>query len=361
MTVIGNATSVAAMDARDVAGGIVFQADHVAKNNAPATARVVRAQLAVMAGDSACARRMREWSGLVLEDAMPLRIAGGLHWLHLAGQETRLLPVYAGQVTDQAAVDALVCAVVADHDATLLPWYDSPPQTTEAGRSASFMAGLAWLSERLGPRFALKELGASAGINTMMDRYFYDLGGAQFGPAQSPMRIVPDWRGPPPPAVPVEIVAIHGCDQAPATLADPAEARRIKSYVWPENLDRLARMDAAIVLAAQQAPALVAMDAADFVDQLLATPQDAGVTRVIHHSIVWQYIPAAGRARITAAIEAAGAAATPERPLAWLMLETNRATFRHELTVRHWPGGGEPRLLGEAQAHGAWVEWTGGD
>ena len=42
-----------------------------------------------------------------------------------------------------------------------------------------------------------------------------------------------------------------------------------------------------------------------------------------------------------------------------MMLETNRATFAHELTIRLWPGDGEPRLLGQAQAHGAWVEFYG--
>jgi hypothetical protein len=38
-------------------------------------------------------------------------------------------------------------------------------------------------------------------------------------------------------------------------------------------------------------------------------------------------------------------------------LETNRVTFRHELTVRFWPGGEEPVMLAEAHPHGAWVEW----
>jgi hypothetical protein len=38
-------------------------------------------------------------------------------------------------------------------------------------------------------------------------------------------------------------------------------------------------------------------------------------------------------------------------------LETNRATFRHELTVRYWPGGEESAMLAEAHPHGAWVEW----
>jgi hypothetical protein len=347
-------------DRTDVRDGIIEQAVHVAKNDAPATARICMAQLAVLDSDTACGARMRDWAGRVLEDALPLRFAGGLHWLHLAGLETRLRPVYAGDVSDQRLVDALVLAVLADHDAVLLPWFDSPPQTNEAGRSASFMAGLAWLSGRVGPRFELNELGASAGINTMMERYAYRLGGVAYGPQGSPMQIEPEWRGPPPPDAPVDIVCIQGCDQGPIDLSDPAAALRVKAYVWPENHERLARMDAAILLAGEKAPDVVAMDAADWVAERLAAPQEAGVTRVIHHSIVWQYIPAERRVAITSAIEAAGAAATAERPLAWMMLETNRATFRHELTVRYWPGDGDAVLLGEAQAHGAWVEWRGG-
>ncbi len=346
-------------DLTDIAHGIREQAAHVLANDAPLTARICLALLPLLTSSTACGTRLREWPGKVLADALPLRVAGGLHWLHLTGRDDRLWPVYRGELTDQDAVDALVLAVVADHDAALLPWFDGPPQTNEAGRSASFMAGLAWLSLRVGPRFALHELGASAGINTMMDRYFYDLGGVCFGPPDSPMRIIPDWRGPPPPSAPVEIVSICGCDQAIIDLSDVDAAMRVKAYVWPENHARLTRMDAAIKLVTAQRPSLTQADAADWVEAVLADPQQPGVTRVINHSIVWQYIPEDRRARITAAIESAGMRATAERPLAWLMLETNRATFRHELTVRYWPGGAQPALLGEAQAHGAWVEWRG--
>jgi hypothetical protein len=75
------------------------------------------------------------------------------------------------------------------------------------------------------------------------------------------------------------------------------------------------------------------------------------------HSIVWQYLPEAVQQRIQAAMADAGAKATADKPLAWISLETNRATFRHELKVSYWPGGGEPVLLGEAHAHGIWVNW----
>jgi hypothetical protein len=347
------------MDSGVVAAGIEFQAQHTVHHGAPITATIVRAMLPLMAGDTAVGQRIRDWPGLPLEDAMPLRFAGGLHHLHLSGAETRLAPLYAGSLTEQAAVDALIAAVTADHDAALLPWFDGPPQTNEAGRSASLMAGLLWLAQRHGPRFDISEVGASAGINTMMERYHYDLGGVSAGPLTSPMHIRPDWRGPPPPVGDVEIVEIAGCDIAPVDLTDPAAALRVKSYVWPDAPERLKRMDAAIALAAQRAPDLVAADAADWVAMRLARPQAQGVTRVIQHSIVWQYLGDKRRAAITAMIEAAAARATPDRPLAWQMLETNRATFLHELTVRHWPGDGAPQVLGHAHAHGAWVEWLG--
>jgi hypothetical protein len=347
------------MDDARVEKGIRWQAEHCRRNNAPVTARLIDAQVALMKTDTAVGRRIANWPGLPLEDAMPLRLTGGFHHLLLTGDEQRLEPVYRGEVTDQVQVDAIVAAVTADHDARLLPWFDGPPQTNEAGRSASFMAGLMWLSGRLGPRFELNELGASAGINSMMDRYHYDLCGVVAGPNGSPMRIKPEWRGPPPPDNPVEIVAIKACDQAPIDLSDPDAALRVKSYVWPENTDRIVRMDAALKLAAEKAPDIVQADAMDWVLQRLAAPQDEGVTRVINHSIVWQYIPADKRAAITHAIEAAGAKATYAKPLAWMMLETNRDTFAHELTIRYWPGGERAALLGQAQAHGAWVEWFG--
>jgi hypothetical protein len=343
-------------DAR-IENGIRYQAEHCRRNNAPVTARLIDAQVPLMKTDTEVGRRIANWPGLPLEDAMPLRLTGGFHHLLLTGDEQRLEPVYRSEVIDQAEVDAIVSDVVTDHDARLLPWLDGPPQTNEAGRSASFMAGLMWLSGRLGPRFELNELGASAGINSMMDRYHYDLGGVTIGRPDSPMRIKPEWRGPPPPDNPVEIVSIKGCDQAPVDLSDPDAALRVKSYVWPENTDRIMRMDAAIALAAQKRPYVVRADALDWVLERLAAPQAEGVTRVINHSIVWQYIPSDKRAAITAAIEAAGANATPSKPLAWMMLETNRDTFAHELIIRYWPGGAASALLAQAQAHGSWVEW----
>ncbi len=354
---------VVAMEIADIGAALEWHAQHCEKSAAPITARVIRALKAVMAGETQSGRLLRQWPGQAMEDALALRVAGGVHFLYLTGAEPALGGVYRGEVTDQASVDAIICAAAEKHDAALLPWFDGPPQTNEAGRSASVMAALLWLSGKFGPRFELTEIGASAGINSMMARYFYDLGGTTAGPDDSPMRIVPEWRGAAPPQNRVEIAELAACDIAPVDLTDPAAAARLKGYIWADAQERMRRMETAIAMATEQAPDLVAMDAEEFVRQRLARPQESGVTRAVFHTIMWQYLPYEKRQAIRGMLEDAGTKATADKPFAWIRLETNRVTFRHELTVKYWPqddlAGGEWTHLAEAHPHGAWVEWVG--
>ena len=355
----GAAATAISLETTNPAEGIAWQAEHCRRNGSALTGRIVTAMLPLLAGPTAVGRRMALWPGKVLEAAMPLRLAGGLHWLHLTGAEPSLAPVYRGEVTDQAQIDAIVAQVVARRDALLLGWFERPPQTNEAGRSGALMAGLLWLADRFGPQFELLEIGASAGANTMVERYAYDLGGVRCGPADSPVQIRPEWRGAPPPRAEVRIAAIAGCDSDPIDLADPQAALRLKSYVWADMTERLARLDAVAALGRQCPPWVSRADAADWVEHQFARPQTAGVTRVLYHSIVWQYLSREARERIARTMDLAGQRADADRPLAWLMLETNRQTFRHELRVRTWPGDGSHQLLGEAHAHGQWVNWHG--
>ena len=328
-------------------------------NDARVTARVVAALGSLLdKPTSEFARRIADWQGPPLADALPLRAAGGIHALHLSETAHELAPIYAD--AEDINDEAVIAGVVRRHDAALLPWLDGPPQTNEAGRSSNFIAAMLWLADRgLPPRFECLEIGSSAGINLMIDRYHYDLGGVHVGPQPGAMVFTPDWRGDHPPMHKIEIASLKGCDVAPVDLTDPAQALRLKAYIWPEHTIRFARMAAAIAATHEAKPDLVHANAADFVEAELAKPQAAGTTRVLMHSIVWQYVPADQQARVTAAMEAAGAKATAERPLAWIALEANRTVHHHELVVRYWPGGGTARKLAHAHAHGAWVQWLG--
>ncbi|MES2442840.1 MAG: DUF2332 domain-containing protein [Pseudomonadota bacterium] len=341
-----------------VRGAYGVQIGYCLANGAPITARVVESIAAALQGDNGFVRAIRDWPGQATQDALPLRSAGGLHALALSGAEPALAPLYRGEAEAMADAPALVAAAIERHADALMPWLDGPPQTNEAGRSASYIAAMLWLgAQGLPPRFDCIEIGSSAGINLMIDRYRYTLGGVEVGPADPVMAFAPEWRGGPPPAGAIAFAGLRGCDVAPVDLRDPGQLLRLKAYVWPEHHLRFARLEAAAQAARADPPDLVEMHADAFVETQLARSQEAGTTRVVMHSIVWQYLGEARQARVTAAIEAAGARATPERPLAWIALEANRVTYQHELVVRSWPGEGEPHLLARAHAHGAWVEW----
>ena len=104
-------------------------------------------------------------------------------------------------------------------------------------------------------------------------------------------------------------------------------------------------------------PRLDRGDAADWIEARLAEPQAHGVTRVLMHSVVWQYLSPEGQRRIEAAMAAAGARATAERPLGWIAYEVDRTLKRHSLVVRSWPGDGVPKRYATAHPHGAWIDW----
>lgn len=343
----------------DVREAYANQIEYCRANDAPLTGRVVAA-IAAQLDDPAAGpfiARIRDWPGAALADAVPLRSAGALHALYLAGDTPELAPLYAGEPADDAAI---VAEVLRRHADAVLPWLDSPPQTNEAGRSSAFIAGMLWLAGRgLPPRFECLEIGSSAGINLMIDRYRYDLGGVQVGPQDAAMRFAPEWRGASPPDRAIAFASLKGCDVAPVDLTDPAQALRLQAYIWPDHTVRFARLDAAIAAAQASPPDLVDQNAADFVEAQLAVPQAEGTTRLLMHSIVWQYVPHDQQQRITEAMEDYGRRATPGRALAWIALEADRTLMNHGLRVRHWPGGEEPRLLLAAHAHGAWLEWLG--
>ncbi len=332
-----------------------IQAGYCAAMDAPITARIATALGEALTRGSETGRRVLEWPGEPVADALVLRLIGGLHALHRRGVP-ELAPVFTGAETDPARVGAILNRVLADHDTELLPWLDGPPQTNEAGRSAGLMTGILHLAQRYGPRIELLEISSSAGLNLLIDRFRFDLGGVGGGPTDAPVTIRPEWRGPPPPDAPVEIVAVRGVDIQPLDLSGDRDAERLQAYCWVENVERQQRLAQTIAMVRGRGVDLAQGDAADWVEAQLARPQAAGVMRVLMHSVVWQYLPDSAQHRIADAMLAAGARATPERPLGWVMMEPNRDLHRHEIRVRGWPGDTPMELVALTHAHGAWVE-----
>ncbi len=332
-----------------------IQADYCAAMDAPITARVCRVLGKWLDRATETGRRVLDWPGEPVADALVLRLVGGLHALHRR-DVPELRYVFTGRIDDPEHVATALVHAIARYDAELVPWLYGPPQTNEAGRSAGLMTGILHLAARYGPRVEIMEIGSSGGLNLLIGDYGFDLGGVAVGPAEAPVRIVPEWRGAPPPDVPVTVVDARGVDRNPLDLGGARDAERLQAYCWVDHRERIERLAHTIAMVRARGVQLDRGDAADWLEAQLDRPQDEGVTRVLMHSVVWQYLPEATQQRIAAAMQRAGARATRARPLGWVMMEPNRDQHRHEVRVRGWPGETPMQLVATTHAHGAWVE-----
>ena len=331
------------------------QAAYCETNAAPITAALCRALACALDDTTRTGTAVLAWAGNPLHDALPLRLVSGVHGLWQAGRAPALAPLFDGSGNTDANA-ALLRDVLASHDVELLPWLAGPPQTNEVGRSAQLMTGLLEIAARYGPRIELLEIGSSAGLNLMIGRFRIELAGVTSGPRDALLTLSPEWRGPPPPAVAIDIVATRGVDVAPVDATTVAGAKRLLAYVWPDHHARFTRLATALTMLRAAPPCVDAGDAAPWLEARLAEPQAAGITRVLMHSIVWQYLGKERQTRIITAMAAAGARATAQRPLGWVRVEANRTVHKHEITLRSWPGFEQSLLLGRAHAHGFWVE-----
>ena len=343
-----------------------LQAGACAQLGSPFSAMVARAIAEDIAAGGAFASLARPWIGRdiqgLLADATPLRFVSGLHYLALTGAAPDLAAEYPPARTqpDVDRLKALISRAATDHLGVLTAFVASPPQTNEVNRSVCLIGGFLTVARRARLPLRCLEIGASAGLNLNWDLYRYDLGDlGAWGDPSSPVRLGTEWSGGPPPFdVAARVIERRGCDQNPVDVASPAQALRLKAYVWPDQTERMARLDGAIALAGPNPPRVEAADAADWVKtHAHGAP---GAATVLYHSVVWQYLPPRTQAAITDSILAAGESATDAAPFVWLRMEPNPDDLaaRMELKLTFWPGGDES-LLARVHPHGAKVSWTG--
>jgi hypothetical protein len=282
-------------------------------------------------------------------DAVLLRLLAGVHRLVLTGEAPYLAahyPSVGGRAGRRLEVDFL--AVVAAHADVLGRDLTAGVQTNEPGRSAALLPGYLELG-RLGLPLQVLEVGASAGLNLLFDRYHYRQGHWSWGPAASPLAVEAPFVGPPPTdAPPIRVVGRRGCDLDPIDPTTAAGGTRLRSFVWPDQPDRRARLEAALAVAAEYP---VTVDRADAVSWLAhrLTQRPPGTVTVVSHSIVFQYLTAADQRRFLTTLETVGAGADATAPLAWLRMEP--AGDRADVRLTCWPDG-RTRRVARSAYHG---------
>ncbi|WP_370250449.1 DUF2332 domain-containing protein [Nocardioides sp.] len=294
-------------------------------------------------------------------DAVALRLLGSVHRLVLqrrAGVLGAWYPSVGGTWEPESGWAAFRDLVAAQPEA-VAEWLDRAPQTNEVGRAAALFGGLLALAARGERRpVRLVEIGASAGLNLLVDRFRYTGGGlpaSGAGPLDSPVHLTA-WSGPPP--FPTDhwpdVVAREGTDVRPIDATGTEGRLALTAYVWADQRERLERLRGALALAQGAPPPLRVAGAAD---TLAALEPRADVVTVVWHSVMWQYLEPAEQARAEGELDRLARSAGPD--VAHLRLEPVRRTPAEErrfwLVLDH---AGERSFLATTPGHGVPLTWA---
>jgi hypothetical protein len=301
------------------------------------------------------------------ESALSLRLLGSVHRLVLerrAGALGAYYPSVGGTWEPDGGTAAFLALLEREPD-VVREWLDQAPQTNEVGRASALVGGLLHLRVEHRAPVRLFEIGSSGGLNLLADRFEYvDDDGQRFGQDGSPVRLEPVWSAEPTlsPWPELRFEESAGCDINPIDVTTTAGRLALTAYVWPDQAHRLERLRGALALAQDHPPAVRRLGAADFVDQISLENETA---TVLWHSVMWQYLPAVERDRITQRIQRLGDQADEDgSTFVHLFLEPTRRTPESEreflVVLTAWPGG-ERRVLGRAAPHGLPVTWDRGD
>lgn len=301
--------------------------------------------------------------------ALPLRLLAGVFRLVLTDRAPELVRFYPclGGRGDPAEAWPVLREVMAGHVDDLRDALAVPPQTNEVGRSVALLAGLFDIAAATGrTQIRLLELGASAGLNLLIDNFSFsgtgNSGGSEgrypllgrawsYGDPDSPVVFADPFTG----GIATPDVAIadrRGCDLQPVDASTAAGRLLLTSFVWPFDVDRHERLAAALRVAADHPVTVDRAAASDWLAGVLAeTPHD--VLPVVWHSITRLYWPPEEVAAVEAVLTGYAAA----RPLARVALEFSGepdAPPDPELWSTVWSPGEPSRLrrLGTAHHHG---------
>ncbi|HEY8179805.1 MAG TPA: DUF2332 domain-containing protein [Candidatus Limnocylindria bacterium] len=311
----------------------------------------------------------------------PLILLAAVHHLLLSGVEHPLAAYYpslAGadaRPIDDGLYPAFADLVVAHRKAVAELIATRTTQTNEARRTVLLVPPLGLIAEGAGAPIALLEVGASAGLNLLPDRYGFTIGADASGDRASPVQIAcaveGDLRPPVPDAVP-PIGWRAGLDLHPLDVRSPDTVAWLRALIWPEHLDRMAILEGAVAVAAADPPRLVEGDLALDLPEL-AAEAPAGMRLVVTDTWVLAYVTPERRLDLVRALRRV--AAERGQPL-WLVSCEGQAVLASlELGIGEVPqdgsggfsalsmhrfdpdGGSRHDLLAVCHAHGRWLRW----
>jgi hypothetical protein len=301
---------------------------------------------------------------------VPVNLFAAVHYLVGREPESELARRYAGEPGDAWPAFR---RFFDDHAAEIGELMATRTiQTNEVGRSAVLVPALWHTASRFAGRpIALIEVGPSAGLNLLLDRYCVAYSdGRVTGDPSSEVSLRCEVVGVSPPLPDgsgIPIASRAGIDLAPVDVRDPDSVAWLEACIWPDVPGRLERFRAAARLAAADPPELLRGDALE----LLPTVIDRvppGQVPVVFATWALAYFSRDGRAalrseladvatrRDVALVTAEYPQVTPWLPEPPTPPPTGKAATL--LATTTWNDGTElARPLAWTHAHGQWLDW----
>jgi hypothetical protein len=267
---------------------------------------------------------------------LPLRLLGGLHYLVLAGL---------------ASWDDVDLALDAHGDFLRHHAAEQQVQTNEVQRSYALLP--AFLTVADGRPLDLLELGPSAGLNLVWDRYAYRYRTGGWGASE--LVLAGDDRVPPPPALlarDVQVARRRGIDRSPVEVTTEHGARVLQSFVWADQTERLERLQRAIEILRTDPPELITGDYVELLGSVLADSLD-GSQSIVFQTASTMYLAPEELEQLGRAMHAAAR----ERPFIYIGTAHGPDNVGYALEAQRFPGG-EVERLAVFDFHGEWLEWA---
>ncbi len=223
-------------------------------------------------------------------------------------------------------------------------------QTNEVQRAWGLLPGFLAVAD--GRAFDLLELGPSAGLNLVWDRYRYRYSTGTWGDGS--LELTGDDRTPPPAELLERSVTIErrrGIDLNPLDATTEHGARLLQAFVWADQRNRLDRLRRAIETLRTDPPELLRGDYVELLPALLGDRRP-GVQLVVFQTASTMYVERGGMDRVRDALERA----SRDEPLLYLGTGPAPDDAGFALDVERYPGGRLQRLA-VFDFHGEWLDW----
>lgn len=249
------------------------------------------------------------------------------------------------------------------HEGEILPLLSTKiTNTNEVGRCGVLTVGFKFAADEARTPLHMVEIGPSVGLNLSWDKFHYTHGPVVMGPANSPVRIAPEIRGALPPhldGIMPAIASRRGIELNIAPIGDEETLRWQLALVFPEHVDRAARLEGAFRVAREMRPQIIEGDAVALIGDVIDSLPDDGAVCVYHSQATYQ-IPHDKRRALSDALAEAGKARPVWRVgFEWLDGARAAESGDHALGLARYDGGARNyQHLAFCDPHGRWLEWA---